>query len=94
MKKSRKTWAIIRRKLIDIDPQILPAIEEVDKNITVITVFHLSKKVDKRLSMYRDMENTKKTQIEILEIKTISTHIHTHKKNALDGMNIKLDKVE
>lgn len=93
MKKSRKTWAIIRRKLIDIDPQILLAIEEVDKNITVITVFHLSKKVDKRLSMYRDMENTKKTQIEILEIKTISTHIHT-KKNALDGMNIKLDKVE
>lgn len=36
------------------------------------------------------MENAKKTQIEILEMKTMSTI----KKNTLDGMNIKLDKAE
>ena len=44
-----------------------------DKNLTVTkTVFHMSKKVDKRSSIHTDIENTKKTQAGILEMKTSS----------------------
>lgn len=52
---------------------MLPMIKYIDKNVTVIIiVFHMSKEGNERSSMPMDIENTKKTQTGILEIKTAS----------------------
>lgn len=59
-----------------------------DTKIVIITILHISRKLEKRWKMlYRDMENIKRTEIKLLEMKTIMSEIEC----TLDRINDRID---
>ena len=58
MKRNRKIWRIIRRKINQTDPEKTQVIDLINKDIkTIMIMIHMFKKLEKRLNMLsRDME--------------------------------------
>ena len=58
MKRNRKIWPIIRRKINQTDPEKTQVIDLINKDIkTIMIMIHMFKKLEKRLNMLsRDME--------------------------------------
>lgn len=78
MQRNRKTQSIVRGKKqsIKADPEITQMIELIDKiiKVVIITLFYMFKKLEDRFSMLnKDIQIIDKTQIKLLEMRTIMT---------------------